>query len=331
MVDRAEVRGVKRGRPNRKRRGSSSMFSNVGSSIITRASISPALVRIAFVATGVAATVAGVHYGHRFLKTSPELAVASIDVQGTKRATKDSIVRLSGVQIGQNIFDVSVAEIERNVSAHPWVARANVRREYPSSIRIEVSEHEPAVLVALGHLYYANESGEIVKRYTPGENEELPVITGLTRSEMETDDGDAKLRLRSAIAFLGELREVLGKDAPRVAEIHLDAALGLSFTVSGDDTAVLLGSPPWKQRIDRLLTVKDALEKRGVHASKIMMGGERRPDRAVARLEGAQETHGELLPAEADRSCSQYATETSDPGRGGWEGSMHRAERVSLE
>jgi hypothetical protein len=250
----------------------------------------------AVVAIGIAALLA-----HRFLVNSKELAIQSIEVHGQKRASKESIMRLANVKMGSNIFTADVDEIAKNVRAHPWVKETRVVRRYPHVVEIDIVEHEPAVVVALGHLYYANGDGEIVKRYTPGEHEDLAVVTGLSRDEMESDDGEARARLRSAIAFLHDVKEVLKDEAPRIAEIHLDPVLGLSFVAAGEQASVLVGLPPWKQRLERVLEVKEALQKKGVHASKIMLGGERRPDRAVARLTDAVN--------EGDRSAEEKHTE----------------------
>lgn len=282
MHDRATVRGVKSGKRNKKRRPS-------GSSIVPRGPALSRLTKIFGAAAGVAALTYGVLWCHHYAMTAPDFAVQTIEVSGTHRATQEAIVRLSGIERGENIFGLDTAEIAKTVSAHPWVARAKITRRYPRTVQIEVTEHEPAVIVALGHLYYANRDGEIVKRYTPGEHEELPVVTGLSRTEIETDDGAAKARLRSAIKFMTELQAFLGKAAPKIAELHLDPALGLSFVSSQDEAIVLVGAPPWKPRIERFLEVRAALEQRGVRASQIMLGGERRPDRAVARLSARAE------------------------------------------
>src|SRR5439155_24820390 len=126
--------------------------------------------------------------------------------------------------------------------------------------------------------------GEIVKRHAPGEREALPLIAGLTREEVEDDDGRARAGLRSAIAFLGELRAVLGKDAPEVEELHVDRVMGLSVVCVGDDARIQFGPPPWKDRLKKLAEVRSALRERGLKASEIALGGQRRPERIVARL-----------------------------------------------
>lgn len=221
--------------------------------------------------------------------TSDTFAVERIEVRGQRRATEESIVRLSGVTTGQNVFELDTDEVARTIEAHPWVASATVQRQLPREVVVEVVEHEPVVLVALDHFYYANAAGEIVKRYAPGEREALPVVTGLTREGIETDDGESRALLLLALRFIADVDETLGAAAPTIAEVHVDAAAGLSFTQKKDGTRIEIGRPPWMDRIARIDRVKDALADRGARASQIMLGGPRRPDRAVARLAGEGE------------------------------------------
>jgi cell division septal protein FtsQ len=221
---------------------------------------------------------------YRFATGSSRFAIQDVVVTGHVRASADAIAKLSGATPGQNIFDLDLVRMKRAVEAHPWVKSAMVTRDFPRSVEIEVVEHEPRVLVALGHLYYADADGDVVKRYTPGEREALPVVTGLTRDQIETDDGEAKRSLRSAIDFLEQVAARFGDRAPKIAEVHLDPALGLSFVEANDDLMVVVGHPPYEAALDRLSRVKTALLDKNVKATRIMLGGPRRKDRAVARL-----------------------------------------------
>ncbi|MCK6549331.1 FtsQ-type POTRA domain-containing protein [Myxococcota bacterium] len=279
LTDRASVRGVKQGPPNRRRRPSFSFLRPSKRGLVRFAKIAAVLSVIA------ALVVLGVELRKQLL-TSPKLAIASIDVRGTNRATTDAVIRLSGVELGQNILSLATDDVARAIEAHPWIARAEVTRRLPSSVDIEVVEHEPVVLVALGHLYYANADGKIVKRYTPGENEVLPVVTGLDREKVEAGDAAEQAWIASAISLAEELKATLGPGAPVISEIHVDPAFGLSFTAQGSETSIVVGQPPWRASLERYREVESALAMKGVRASKIVLGGERRKDRAVARLAG---------------------------------------------
>ncbi len=274
LMDRAKVRGVREGRRNRKRQERT----RAPRRVLSGAS------KLACGIGLLGAAVYGCHALHRFATTSARFAIQSVVVTGHVRATADSIAKLSGAEPGTNIFALDLDRMKRAVEAHPWVRSAIVTRSFPRTVEIKVIEHEPKVLVALGHLYYADSDGDVVKRFTPGEREELPVVTGLTRDQIETDDGEARKQLRSAIDFLAQMADRFGTRAPRVAEVHLDPALGLSFVEANDNLMVVVGHPPFDDALDRLSRVKAHLQEKHVKATRIMLGGPRRKDRAVARL-----------------------------------------------
>jgi cell division protein FtsQ len=228
-----------------------------------------------------------IHQGYLWLSSTDSLGVETIEVTGLRRAQESEVIELAGVALGDNLVALEVAEIEHRVQRHPWIRSVAVSRRPPGRVRIEVREFDPVVLVALDNLYYADADGEIVKRWAPGETEEMPVVTGLRRTEVEQDDGRVQARLRRAIGFLDDVSAELGAEAPKVAEIHVDAARGLAFSIEGEPTRVEIGHPPWRASLARWREVRRQLERRGVAAQKIMLGGSRRPERVVARVAAA--------------------------------------------
>lgn len=249
--------------------------------------------QLAKVAIGLAAAGGvffAVQYVRAALSSSDAFRVEAIEVTGLERAEQEAIVELSGVTEGQSLLGMELAEIERAVERHPWVSRAHVSRRFPKTLQIEVREHQPVALVALGNLYYVSSEGEVVKRHAPGENEVFPIITGLDREEVERGDGVALARIRQALAFLDEWRAASGGGSPETAvaieQVHLDPAAGVSFVPAGEGLRVHLGPPPWREALARYVEVRRELEERGVRASEIALGGQRRPERVTARLSG---------------------------------------------
>lgn len=281
LSDRASVRGVKGGRSNRKRQAAPR---SAKERVLHLGKLVGSVALAAAVGFGGAS-------GYRYLTTAPAFAVDRLEFLGNDRASVESLERLGAPALGENVFRLDTESLARTLAAHPWVAGVEVERALPRSLRITVREHQPVALVALGHLYYADATGEIVKRYAPGElapgkdgqRSSLPVITGLTRAQIETDDGEAKAQLQGAIEFLSAFAAL--PNAPALAEIHLDPVLGLSFVEAETQTTVVVGGAPWAPRLSRWQEVRSALDEKSVRASRIMLGGERRRDRVVARLE----------------------------------------------
>jgi hypothetical protein len=234
--------------------------------------------------------IAGVGFGFKSrLAKAEALSLEKIEIHGNTRAAKEQLVALAGVHAGQNLLSIDPEEVAAGVARHPWVKSAHAERRFPRELSIGVVEHDPRLLVALGNVYYANAEGEIVKRQAPGEHESLPLVTGLSRAEVERGDGRAQARLRDAIGFLADLRAVTGAGPAEVDEIHLDSVQGLSFVPAGDTIQVHVGRPPYKEKLEKLEEVRRVLAERGGKPLEITLGGERRPERVVARLAEARD------------------------------------------
>ena len=118
--------------------------------------------------------------------TSPTRATSRCARSTSRRrrtSRAEALVARAAVPIGVNLFAIDRDEVARAVSQEPWVARAHVRRELPSTLVIDVVEREAACAVAFGALYLADADGNVFKRATPDEAASLPVVTGLGRDD----------------------------------------------------------------------------------------------------------------------------------------------------
>ncbi len=71
---------------------------------------------------------------------SPLLDVDRVQVEGADHTVVSAIVREAAVRGGQAMIDVDEGGAARRVETLPWVAHAQVRRHWPSTVRISVTE-----------------------------------------------------------------------------------------------------------------------------------------------------------------------------------------------
>ncbi|MBI2373552.1 MAG: FtsQ-type POTRA domain-containing protein [Deltaproteobacteria bacterium] len=279
-----------------------------GQSPVPRSTATPreraiAVSGIAIVAGSSALVALGVRDLHHYLSSSADFAIAKISINGIERASEGEILELAGVDRGQNYFTVDPIEVAARVSSHPWVREVRVRTELPSSVVIDVEEHVPVVMAALGHLYYATAEGELVKRRTSLDGETFPVVTGLEKEKLEAGDVREKERLLVGIAFVSDSQRVLGVESAPLAEVHVDEMKAVSFMTANDATRVFAGAPPWDERLLRVGRVRSELKDRGLVARDISLGSGRRAERVVARLARAEPPKA-LVKKRADTGVS---------------------------
>ena len=183
--------------------------------------------RRALLVAGVALALAGGAWvGRWYVTHSQHFAVRGVRVSPTAHVAADAIVARAGVPLGVNLFGVDRNEVARAVSQEPWVARAHVRRELPSTLVIDVVEREAACSVAFGALYLADSDGNVFKRATP-EEAVLPVITGLPREDYLAQPERARAQLRQALQAVAVWRQK--SDRPEVGEVHVDRIAGVTI------------------------------------------------------------------------------------------------------
>ncbi len=105
------------------------------------------------------------------------LSVKNITVEGCQKMSPDSIVVLSGVNKGEPLLKVDLAEIRTRVLRHPSVKDATVVRELPDTLRISVLERTPMAAVMSHDFALVDADGVVVER-TPYYPAGYPLITG---------------------------------------------------------------------------------------------------------------------------------------------------------
>ena len=119
-----------------------------------------------------------------YLITSPIFNISKIEIIGNSKITADTYISLSGITIGNNIYDLSKRKIIENIKENPYVDTVEVKRKLPSVVEITVTERTASYMLGILNSYaYINNQGYILEI-----NEEqinAPVITGYFTNEEE--------------------------------------------------------------------------------------------------------------------------------------------------
>jgi len=93
-----------------------------------------------------AIVVAGLGY---LAVRSPLLAVDHIRVTGSQREPIGKIMRAAGVHKGQPMLFTDTAAAQRRIERLRWIAEARVRRDFPGTVSIDVTEYVPTAYVRM--------------------------------------------------------------------------------------------------------------------------------------------------------------------------------------
>lgn len=193
----------------------------------------------AIVATVVVTVLGGgLWLGYQFVTTSERFAIDQIEVHGADRLSPELVRAALPIQRGENLITADLDSARLALRNEPWISTADVRRQLPSTLIVEIKEHSPAVLVELEHLYLADAQGRPFKRASDAERSDLPLVTGIGRDEYRRDPEGTSHRVTAALDVLRQWHTV---DRLPIREIRYDVHGGIALIAREPSPAA--GSP----------------------------------------------------------------------------------------
>jgi cell division septal protein FtsQ len=80
----------------------------------------------------------------------PTFHAAGIDVRGARLLSHQAVLDAAGIGDTQSIFTIDGEVVRQRLERLPWVRRASVETELPSTVRISITEWEPVLEVRRG-------------------------------------------------------------------------------------------------------------------------------------------------------------------------------------
>jgi cell division protein FtsQ len=201
----------------------------------------------------VAATwVAGRARHHRYF------VVREVVVATSGRLGPAEVRGAAGITEGMSIWDVDARAAEARLRAHPWIRRAEVRRELPRRVTILVREESPLAILALRDgagtaLYYVAAHARIVARVTADDPHDYPFLTGFGTADLRPGETAGPRALRRALDLLRSAGH--GEGLEPVSEVHIDAARGPTLLLVRPAVPIEVGWGDFARKLDHLRRV----------------------------------------------------------------------------
>jgi hypothetical protein len=138
---------------------------------------------------------------NRFVYQNRTYALQTLDIQTDGVLAPEQIRRWTGVRLGDNLFEIDLSRVKRDLELVPAIQRVAVERFLPGTLRIAVQEREPVaqinttvvrgarapetvvfLLDAEGHVMLPLEARQ--RAFPVTASEQYPVITGVSAAEL---------------------------------------------------------------------------------------------------------------------------------------------------
>jgi cell division protein FtsQ len=213
-----------------------------------------AIAAVALVLLGASGMLAG------WLLRSPRFEVASVEVSGQSRLSREEIETAAAIEPGSNIFTLDTREVVARLEALPLVRHAAVVRALPNRVAITVEERRPFTLVHAGRLHWIDEHGVNLGPESRAVALGAPVISGLGASDLDREAPGG--RAATGLSLLRLLMRSGDGLLQTVSEIDMSRPEGpVLYTLDGVE--VRIGVEDWEARLARLLGVLARLKASG--------------------------------------------------------------------
>jgi len=184
------------------------------------------------------------------------------------RISKDALLKVSGLKVGQEMLRIDLATIEKRLLSVPWIESVQIRKRLPSTIIIRYSLHQArSIGLKKGKPWIISPSGEwiapVAQLGTDANALDLPLLVNSENIALELQWLSAiESHLREYIPNVHELNYVERAD-------RVEALIELKYASQSHKLQLIGMSQPTEESIARLREVVRYLIKNTILVSTI--------------------------------------------------------------
>lgn len=207
--------------------------------------------------------VAAVYFVTERVLSAESLTITHITVSGNTRMSRGEVIALLDGLRGANMLTADLDSWRHKLLDSPWVSEAAIRRVFPGTVAVVISERQPLGIGRINDsLYLVDRRGVVIDEYGPNYADlDLPIIDGLGGHAGGERLMVDELRATLAGRFLSDLatRPDL---AQRVSQIDVSDAHDAVVLLKGDTVLVRVGEDHFAERIQAYLDLAEPLRER---------------------------------------------------------------------
>jgi cell division protein FtsQ len=180
-------------------------------------------------------------FGADFIYKQIDTPLSSIMVGGKfNHLQEQELAELVNTEIDGGFLSMNLNQLRQELQSHPWIHQVSVRREWPSTLKVEVVEEVP--IARWGKQGFLNRLGDQLSLPENSNLQSLPVL--------EADFGSSQ----DMIAQYLLLAELLGPTDLKLTELQRDA-VGAWQVETAAGVRIVLGRDQIVEKIRRLVVV----------------------------------------------------------------------------
>ncbi len=224
---------------------------------------------------------AGIYFGVMKIVTSmwlknPEYNVAELNVETDGVLDAETVLQAADLHKGANIYLLNLSRAKARVEAIPEVEKAQITRQPPSRILIQINERKPVAWIASGHgpatreqaattknIYFIDARGILLQpRTVTPEDAYLPLIRSYTGGPLTNGQEAEGEEIHAALDLLHAHQDSMIAARFQIEEIDMAKHFGLEVK-DRNGLEVLFGLDDMDRQLKRLDVYLQAIDQRG--------------------------------------------------------------------
>ena len=137
---------------------------------------------------------------------SPLFTMQRLVLSGNTYLKQDDIMAIGRIEKGKPIFQLQTDAITQNLMHDLRIESAVVRRRFPDTIEIDITERMPVATVSCDYGYIDfDRQGKVLRSYHSLQKMPIPLITGVTLHDLYIGDDNTNETVAQILSFLQKL------------------------------------------------------------------------------------------------------------------------------
>lgn len=154
---------------------------------------------------------------------SPIFVLKTVNIQGNRFVQDEDIIRIAGIRLGENLFQLQTDEIKRTLTKDLRIEQAVVQRSFPSQLDISISERIPLAIIKCDYGYLElGKGGIVLDAHRTLRDMPVPMISGVEVADLFVGDVVEDERVGRVLRFLDAAGENTVKSLSEVAVTNPD-------------------------------------------------------------------------------------------------------------
>ena len=168
--------------------------------------------------------------------------IKEINVINNNRISSEEIIKLSGIQVNENIFKFLKFKAKDNIKTNPYVESVKIRRKFNRTIEIDTEERIPTYMIKQEENYfYLNNQGNSLEQNS--EKIEAPLIEGLTTEELIPGNRLELVDLKKLNTVIQIMQTAKSKDiAEKITTINVESDFDYIIKMESEQKTIHFGS-----------------------------------------------------------------------------------------